>query len=306
MKKRTKLEVVLFFILAVFIFGRMGLDAGHDGSGEQNETVVQTIAAVTEAELESESQTAAEIQTSAEVQTQSAAIGTETIAAAGASGDGIQQSNGQNVGKNAGQPESTAAEIAGNAAETLENSELNGNNIENTSNNSNKNEKISDNKNGKNSGSKANQSGKNQTGTGNAAAQAGTSAAVTIKQEIETDAPEAVTIAEDGSYTDKDSVALYIHTYGHLPSNYITKKKARAAGWNSSGSLSKVLPGMSIGGDKYGNYEGKLPEKDGRKYYECDIDYKKGGRNGKRIVYSNDGLIYYTGDHYETFELLYD
>ena len=115
-------------------------------------------------------------------------------------------------------------------------------------------------------------------------------------------------ISEDGSYTDKESVALYLHTYGHLPSNYITKEEARDAGWDSQkGNLSKVCPGMSIGGDYFGNYEGMLPKKKGRKYYECDIDYnpKKGSRGAKRIIYSNDGLIYYTKDHYESFELLY-
>ncbi len=101
-------------------------------------------------------------------------------------------------------------------------------------------------------------------------------------------------------------MALYLHLYGHLPSNFITKKKAEEQGWKSQGgSLDKVLPGMSIGGSAFGNNEGLLPKKKGRKYYECDIDYKGGRRNAKRIVYSNDGLIFYTGDHYETFEQLY-
>lgn len=113
-------------------------------------------------------------------------------------------------------------------------------------------------------------------------------------------------IEEDGTYTSKDEVAAYLYEYGHLPSNYITKKEAKKLGWVSSeGNLDEVAPGMSIGGDYFGNYEGNLPEAEDRDYYECDIDFDGSYRNSKRIVYSNDGLIYYTEDHYETFELLY-
>ena len=112
-------------------------------------------------------------------------------------------------------------------------------------------------------------------------------------------------IAEDGSYTSKDEVALYIHTYGHLPENYITKDEAYDLGWQSEGTLDEVAPGKSIGGDYFGNYEGILPDKPGRDYHECDIDYVSGNRNAKRIVYSNDGNIYYTEDHYNSFEHLY-
>ena len=116
-----------------------------------------------------------------------------------------------------------------------------------------------------------------------------------------------LTVNEDGEYTSKDEVALYIHLYNHLPSNFITKNEAKELGWDSSiGNLNKVAPGKSIGGDKFGNREGLLPKKDKRVYYECDIDYVKGKRNGKRIVFSNDGLVYYTEDHYQTFELLYE
>ena len=116
-----------------------------------------------------------------------------------------------------------------------------------------------------------------------------------------------LTVSEDGEYTSKEEVALYIHLYNHLPGNYITKSEAQDLGWDSSkGNLNKVAPGKSIGGDKFGNREGLLPKKEGRVYYECDIDYKKGSRNAKRIVFSNDGLIYYTEDHYESYELLYE
>ncbi len=101
----------------------------------------------------------------------------------------------------------------------------------------------------------------------------------------------------------KDEVALYIHLYEHLPSNYMTKQEARKHGWDS-GSLSQVLPDKSIGGDVYGNYEGTLPINN--IYYECDIDTEdKKSRGTKRIVYSEDGDIWYTEDHYDSFELLY-
>ena len=119
-----------------------------------------------------------------------------------------------------------------------------------------------------------------------------------------TNAAETV-INEDGSYSGRDEVALYIHTYGHLPENYITKKQAQALGW-SGGSLEPYAPGKCIGGDRFGNYEGLLPKKSGRSYIECDIDtLGASSRGAKRIVFSNDGLIYYTADHYQSFELLY-
>ena len=115
-------------------------------------------------------------------------------------------------------------------------------------------------------------------------------------------------VSEDGAYSDPESVALYLHLYGHLPSNYITKNKAKERGWDSSaGNLGEVCHGMSIGGDRFGNYEKLLPEKKGRKYFECDVNYdaERGYRGRERIIYSNDGLVYYTGDHYNSFELLY-
>lgn len=119
-------------------------------------------------------------------------------------------------------------------------------------------------------------------------------------------AAETPAIDEDGVYTSKVDVALYLHTYGHLPSNFITKKEAEKLGW-SGGSLEPYAPGKCIGGSHFGNYEGILPEKDGRSYTECDIDTLGADKRGaKRIVFSNDGLIYYTEDHYETFELLYE
>ena len=120
----------------------------------------------------------------------------------------------------------------------------------------------------------------------------------------ETDAEGNPLLDESGSYYQKDEVALYIHQYGKLPGNYITKREAEDLGW-SGGSVESYAPGKVIGGSKFGNYEGLLPKKKGRQYYECDIDTLKKKRGAKRIVFSNDGLIYYTEDHYESFELLY-
>ena len=123
----------------------------------------------------------------------------------------------------------------------------------------------------------------------------------------DTPAPTAtpVPIDEHGTYTSRDDVALYIHLYGHLPDNFISKTKARKLGWNG-GSLEPYAPGKCIGGGEYLNLEGLLPEAPGRIYHECDIDTLGARKRGaKRIVFSNDGLIYYTDDHYESFTLLY-
>lgn len=112
-------------------------------------------------------------------------------------------------------------------------------------------------------------------------------------------------LPENGTYTTKDDVALYIHLYGRLPDNFITKKEAQNLGW-PGGSLEPYAPGMCIGGSRFGNYEGLLPEAKGRTYTECDIDTLGAkSRGAKRIVFSNDGLVYYTEDHYKSFELLY-
>lgn len=109
----------------------------------------------------------------------------------------------------------------------------------------------------------------------------------------------------NGSYTSKEDVALYIHLYGRLPSNFITKSQAKSLGWKS-GSLERYAPGKCIGGDTFQNREGLLPKKSGRTYKECDIDtLGKSSRGAKRIVFSNDGLVYYTSDHYKSFTLLY-
>ncbi len=119
-------------------------------------------------------------------------------------------------------------------------------------------------------------------------------------------AEPGLTVTEDGVYDSKEEVALYIHLYRHLPSNYITKKDAEKLGW-PGGELDPYAPGKCIGGSHFGNYEGLLPDAPGRSWTECDIDTLGAKKRGaKRIIFSNDGLIYYTGDHYEHFELLYD
>ena len=121
--------------------------------------------------------------------------------------------------------------------------------------------------------------------------------------QTKTPEPDRVTVMEDGQYSDKEHVAEYLRQFRHLPDNYITKNKAQELGWVSYyGNLWKVAPGKSIGGDRFGNYEGALPSKRGRTWYECDIDFDGGVRNEKRIISSSDGLIYYTEDHYNTFE----
>lgn len=106
-----------------------------------------------------------------------------------------------------------------------------------------------------------------------------------------------------GRYDTMEEVAIYLTFFDELPENYITKKEAQALGWdNRKGNLWKVADGCSIGGDRFGNYEGLLPDAKGRRWTECDIGFDGGYRNGKRIVFSNDGLIYYTDDHYASFD----
>lgn len=130
-----------------------------------------------------------------------------------------------------------------------------------------------------------------------------TTTPVTEPPEETTEAATQPGLDRDGSYTTKEDVALYIHLYGSLPDNFITKSEARALGWKG-GSLEKYAPGKCIGGDRFYNREGLLPA--GHTYYECDINtLGSSSRGAKRIVFSSDGLIYYTGDHYNSFTLLY-
>lgn len=112
-----------------------------------------------------------------------------------------------------------------------------------------------------------------------------------------------VKIDYNQNYTSKDEVALYLHTYDELPPNYITKAEAYDLGWEpSEQNLWEITDQKSIGGDRFMNREKLLPD---NTYFEADIDYNGKGRNAKRLVYSNDGKIYYTDDHYASFEELY-
>ena len=108
-------------------------------------------------------------------------------------------------------------------------------------------------------------------------------------------------------YITDGEVALYLHAFEELPLNYITKNEARDLGWDGNGNhLWQLSYGYCIGGNKFGNREGILPKAKGRQYYECDVNFDDGKRGAERLVFSNDGLIYYTADHYESFELIYD
>ena len=122
---------------------------------------------------------------------------------------------------------------------------------------------------------------------------------VTTKQGVR------VTVEQGRAYTDKDHVAAYIHAYKSLPPNYITKAQAQKLGWKQKGTLDKVAPGKSIGGDLFRNYEKTLQDRKDRVWQECDIDYVRGNRNEKRICFSNDGLVYYSGSHYRDFVQLF-
>lgn len=120
----------------------------------------------------------------------------------------------------------------------------------------------------------------------------------------EDEADAAVVFGED--YSQPEDVAEYLHQFGVLPPNFITKNEAQRLGWDASaGNLRDVAPGKSIGGDHFGNREGKLPAKSGRSWFECDVNYEGGHRGAERILYSSDGLIFYTTDHYNSFTQLY-
>ncbi|UQZ82126.1 Ribonuclease precursor [Paenibacillus konkukensis] len=113
-------------------------------------------------------------------------------------------------------------------------------------------------------------------------------------------APTAPAVPQ--ALTSFEAVASYIQEHHKLPDNFITKEGAKKLGWDpQKGNLNKVAPGKSIGGDVFQNREGKLPSKKGRVWYEADINYKSGQRGKDRVLFSNDGLIYKTEDHYETF-----
>lgn len=111
----------------------------------------------------------------------------------------------------------------------------------------------------------------------------------------------------EGPITDPQGIADWLFSHDMtLPDNFITKREARALGWDPSWNyVGDVAPGMSIGGDRFGNYEGKLPEGWGVYYWEADCYYKGKKRNAHRVIYSSEGRVWYTGDHYNTFTELF-
>ena len=133
-----------------------------------------------------------------------------------------------------------------------------------------------------------------------------------VKEEIKRENPSKNAAAEKKSagndqnidiLTEEKKVTDYLKENRELPDYYITKKEAQKKGWVArEGNLCEVLPGRAIGGDIFTNTEKTLPVKNGRIWYEADINYNCGRRNAQRIVYSNDGLIFVTHDHYKNFE----
>lgn len=119
---------------------------------------------------------------------------------------------------------------------------------------------------------------------------------------VQNAATKTLTAAID-ELTKEHVVVPYVKRHGKLPDYYITKKEARNKGWIAAdGNLCDVLPGRAIGGDVFGNREGNLPARSGRTWYEADLNYNCGRRNADRLLFSSDGLVFVTYDHYKTFE----
>ena len=170
----------------------------------------------------------------------------------------------------------------------------------------NKNKNNQNNQNNQSSSQNNSQSGQDKSGeedTWDVIAEGASSLIAALFGDDEAKEADGGTVDENAGETGGDLLGgLLIEEDGE----YTSKREAEELGWVSSwGNLWEVAPGKSIGGSRFGNYEGNLPESSGRKYYECDIDFDGEYRNAKRIIYSNDGLIFYTDDHYKTFEQLY-
>ena len=122
-------------------------------------------------------------------------------------------------------------------------------------------------------------------------------------------------VEESGLYTTKDSVAAYICKFDKLPSNYVGKNEGKSLYESKTGNTFDkwnfnpwTTLGVMIGGDTFNNhadnpdnYRPTLPEGD---YHEADVDYSAKNRGTKRLIYQSDCVIYYTADHYETFDKL--
>ncbi|MBX4260460.1 ribonuclease (plasmid) [Clostridium estertheticum] len=124
--------------------------------------------------------------------------------------------------------------------------------------------------------------------------------ATLTKELVKANSTNASTIINDFQ-----GVANYIHQYSYLPDNYITKRQANKLGWRPGSDLWKYAKGKSIGGDIFTNSEKCLPDAKGRIWHECDINYNGGHRGADRLLFSSDGLVYGTTDHYQTFTCYY-
>ena len=131
-----------------------------------------------------------------------------------------------------------------------------------------------------------------------------------LTDDVQTDQKSESTKEDKAAFqlpvTDPQQIVNYLGAYGKLPENFITKKEAQNLGWDSwHNYVGDVAPGKSIGGDRFGNYERRLPSKEGRTWYECDANYRGKARGAERVLFSSDGLYYYTSDHYKTFKQMY-
>ncbi len=100
--------------------------------------------------------------------------------------------------------------------------------------------------------------------------------------------------------TKEEVVVPYVKEHHELPDYYITKSEAKRNGWNPGESLCEAVPGKAIGGDHFRNKEGKFPE--GEQYFEADVNYNCGHRNAERIVFTKNGDVWITHDHYKSFQ----
>ena len=112
-------------------------------------------------------------------------------------------------------------------------------------------------------------------------------------------------VEESGLYTTKDSVAAYLCKFDKLPNNYVGKDEGVSLYESKTGNTFDkwnfnpwTTIGVMIGGDVYENHDGQLPS---GSYHEADVDYSAKNRGTKRLIYQSDCVIYYTADHYETF-----
>jgi len=121
------------------------------------------------------------------------------------------------------------------------------------------------------------------------------------KTDIDSDTKSASDGNSIEELTNDEKVISYVKSNHKLPDYYITKSEAKNQGWIASkGNLCDVLPGKAIGGDKFSNREKSLPK--GEQYFEADVNYNCGNRGADRIVFTKNGEVWLTEDHYKSFE----